>query len=68
MHRFSEKYNASAFIKPFYRTVYLIYFYCSKGAIAKENVRFERFSAASNNAAPQNTPTKYRRIHYEPQM
>ena len=67
-HRFSEKYNESAFIRPFYRTVYLIYFYHSKGAIAKENVRFEFFFVASNNAAPQNTPTKYRRIHYEPQM
>ena len=67
-HRFSEKYNESAFIRPFYRTVHLIYFYHSKGAIAKENVRFELFSAASNNAIQQNTPTKYRRIHYEPQM
>ena len=67
-HRFSEKYNESAFIRPFYRTVLLIYFYHSKGAIAKENVRFELFSAASNDAIQQNAPTKYRRIHYEPQM
>ena len=67
-HRFSEKYNESAFIRPFYRTVYLIYFYHSKGAIAKENVRFEFFSVASNNAAPLITHTKNRRIHYEPQM
>lgn len=49
-HRFSEKYNVSAFIRPFYRTPHLIDFYHSKGAIAKENVRFEFFTAASNNA------------------
>ena len=55
MHRFSEKYNASAFIKPFYRTVYLIYFYRSKGAIAKENVRFEIFATASNSRPTKHT-------------
>ena len=53
-HRFSEKYNASAFVRPFYRTVHLIDFYYSKGLIAKENVRFEIFATASNSR-----PTKH---------